>query len=763
MKKIIKYSFGIFLLLGSQWAGAQSVILEELSPQTIRTRKDELRIKRMEAESARAEMLKEAARLDIPVSVINEDGTYMELQAIEEGMPLYYTTTNTISAQTISTDKVHPGGGAGLSLTGNGETMGIWDGGGVLTTHEQLTGRVTPKEVSALSSHATHVAGTMIGSGYGDADAKGMAYQGQLISYDFSNDLIEMEAEALNGLLVSNHSYGPRRGWYQASPGVWQWYGDHRISTTEDYLFGFYDNRAKEWDELANNYPYYLIVKAAGNDRRSGPWPGTEHRYYDYTVNSWVYSTAERNVIGGVTGSDCIAQNGVAKNILTIGAVENIPGGYSGYLSVGLANFSGTGPTDDGRIKPDLVANGITVYSANSTSNSSYLLLRGTSMSTPSVSGSIGLLNQHQKNLYGGHVFRASTMKALLIHTADATGGYPGPNYKFGWGLMNTQKAAQLMSKDAADCINIKELLLTNGGRIELPIKKKGTEPLRVTIAWNDPAGTPPPASLNPTTPMLVNNLDLRVSSLSTTYMPYVLGGLANPLGAATIGDNNVDNAEQVFIDNNDDEIYRIVISHKGTLTGGSQIVSLIISGNDVIDDNLVLNSPTINYQTSYWVHNTITAQSGFNVTSSGIVEMAAGSKIDLNPGFRSDLGSNFQTYIHDKLRCVSGVFMRKGYESSDHTPGWVAGSSETESSIQVSPNPVSGLATFKYQLMDSGNETSVEIVNLLGEVIDKFELGNQSSGWHEHVYNAAHLPAGLYIYHLKSGQKIYSSKFIRN
>ena len=73
---------------------------------------------------------------------------------------------------------------------------------------------------------------------------------------------------------------------------------------------------------------------------------------------NWVSSTAYREPDGGTDGYDCIGNRGVAKNILTVGAVKDIPAGYSTPADVIIEDYSGWGPTDDGRIKPDIVANG---------------------------------------------------------------------------------------------------------------------------------------------------------------------------------------------------------------------------------------------------------------------------------------------------------------------------------------------------------------------------------------------------------------------
>ena len=129
-----------------------------------------------------------------------------------------------------------------------------------------------------------------------------------------------------------------------------------------------------------------------------------------------------------------------AKNVLTVGAIKDLPDHYHEISDVTMESYSSWGPTDDGRIKPDIVANGEKLFSCVATSNSSYNTLSGTSMATPNVSGSIILILNELKNLYPGKEFLASTIKGLVINTADKAGNTWGPDYRFGWGLMNTKK-----------------------------------------------------------------------------------------------------------------------------------------------------------------------------------------------------------------------------------------------------------------------------------------------------------------------------------
>jgi hypothetical protein len=500
----------------------------------------------------------------------------------KNGRPFYNTVDNLDAARTISTDDVWPGGGGGYNLSGSetvsGE-LGIWDAGAVLVTHNEFDGRVTQKDSPASTHyHATHVAGTMVGEGQ-NSDAKGMSFEGLLDAYDWDFDNSEMASAAAAGLKISNHSYGFITGWYNDGSD-WYWYGDISISTIEDYGFGFYGDNARAWDEIAYNAPYYNIVKSAGNDRDDdGPSSGSEHFVWD---GDWVTSTDNRNADGWDNGYDCIAWYSTAKNIITVGAVHDIPLGYAAPELVFMSNFSGWGPTDDGRIKPDISANGISLYSCiDNPSNAAYASYSGTSMSSPNVSGSLNLLIQHYEATHEAVTPLASTMKAILIHTADEAGLYPGPDYRFGWGLINTLSAADLITADAVQPGLIIEEAISEEESNTHSLFSDGSGPLRVTIVWTDPPGTPPAPSLDPPTPMLVNDLDIRLEhkQSATVYYPFVMDP-ANPANAAGTGDNIVDNVEQVHIAEPLPGGYLVTISHKGTLLPASeQWYSIIATG----------------------------------------------------------------------------------------------------------------------------------------------------------------------------------------
>jgi len=566
-------AFCVALFLPSIVASAAEI------PETAQANLEELAANlRVRSRAARTEARALALRQGWPLRQMLPDGRVFALMALRGGRPLYYTTCNALAADTVGTDELWPGGSTGLNLTGADIRLGIWDEAAVRCTHQELSGRVTQRDgAMSLSSHATHVAGTMIASGVKPA-AKGMSFAATLDAYDWDDDDAEMAAAAASGLCFSNHSYSYIHGWYYNFFGDnrWAWFGDPAISPTEDYTFGFYDETAALWDNIAFNAPHYLIVRAAGNDRSdTGPAPGTEHWVFEN--GRWVLSTATRDPDGGITGYDTIGDAGVAKNILTIGAVNDIVGGYTAPGDVVMTSFSSWGPTDDGRIKPDLVANGTALYSCVATNNTAYASYSGTSMATPNTTGTLGLLLQHYLNVRRATP-RAATMKALVIHTANEAGTSPGPDYRFGWGLLNAVGAAQVITSNAANQAIIREEVLPQGGTFMATFVATGTEPFKVTIAWTDPPGTPPPPSVDPPTQILVNDLDLRVERDGTIYYPWVLDP-STPAAAATTGDNNRDNVEQVLITTPTAGRYTVTVSHKGTLRYGTQAFSLIATG----------------------------------------------------------------------------------------------------------------------------------------------------------------------------------------
>jgi hypothetical protein len=507
------------------------------------------------------------------------DGRFIELMAIDPE-PFYYVTTNSISSRTISTSYLYADGGMGLDLSGKSVPLALWDVGGVRLDHQEMIGRVEQLDnPSMITSHSTEVAGTLVASGV-NPRAKGMAYNAFLQALDWNNDTAELATAADRGVILSNHSYGTLAGWVwnYRNDNKWAWFGNLQVDTYEDYHFGYYNYYAQDWDRIAYLSPHLLIVKAAGNDRNdTGPSAGTQYWVWDRSQLDWTVSTAPRKPDGDF---DTLAGSALAKNVLTVGAVNDIINSYSDPADVQMTSYSSWGPTDDGRIKPDVVANGSSLYSTSESSTESYHYYSGTSAAAPSACGSLALL-QELYHRYHGRYMLAATLKGLAIHTADEAGMSMGPDYKFGWGLLNIRNAADVIRKDYVQGYIILERSLSQNEDFSFRVYSDAIDPMILTLSWTDP----PPSELGPVRldardPVLVNDLDIvciRESDHETIY-PWVLD-VDHPDQPAVRAANHVDNVEHIYWQPEAEGYYRITISHTGSLQNYKQDFSLIISG----------------------------------------------------------------------------------------------------------------------------------------------------------------------------------------
>jgi hypothetical protein len=278
----------------------------------------------------------------------------------------------------------------------------------------------------------------------------------------------------------------------------------------------------------------------------------------------------------------------IAKNVVSVGSVEDaVSNGARDLNKALISSFSSYGPTDDGRIKPDLVANGHYLTSARSASTTAYGESWGTSVSVANASGTALQLLQWYEMLNPGSTLRASSLKALLLHTADDLGA-TGPDYKFGWGLINAVAAAEhiQLQADYPESRRISEDTLTTAKKLlRYWVNSDRASPIKATLCWTDPPGaaTSVPDSR---TSRLVNNLDLRIISPDgTVHEPWVMPftqhwtteSCAYP---ATTGSNSTDNVEQVVISApRTNGVYEVRVTYSGTLADSIQDFSLMISG----------------------------------------------------------------------------------------------------------------------------------------------------------------------------------------
>ena len=376
-------------------------------------------------------------------------------------------------------------------LTGKGVFVGEWDGAGV-GNHIDYNNRLTnidPFVSGGNGNHSTHVCGTFAGAGNRNPFAKGMAPEVRIFAWDFiGNITMEMDTGIVKyPFVITQNSYG-----YNPA-------GDPCVSR------GTYDINSYGIDVLVNTHPHLLHVFANGNSRGNNCVAGGFR-----TVGSGYQS---------------------AKNVLTVGAVtgEDVNSTFSSY-----------GPTIDGRIKPDVTAVGVDVYSTfpNDNYQGGY---NGTSMACPGVSGTSALLYEHFRNLNSGQNPFFHTLKAALCNTARDLGN-KGPDFSYGYGRIDGDKAAEVLENNLylVDSLSqgdtlIKKITIGPGSN---------TKEMKIFLCWQD---VPALSSVGTT---LVNNLDLVVIDPLGNIIRPLVPNFNVPTSVAIQRIDTLNTNEQIVIEN---------------------------------------------------------------------------------------------------------------------------------------------------------------------------------------------------------------------
>ena len=393
----------------------------------------------------------------------------------------------------------------GRDLLGQGIVIGEWDGAGA-GPHVDYNDRMILKQAfvaGANGNHATHVAGTMVSGGIIDPFAQGMAPKARVFSWDFNGNIpAEMDTAARrDSIVMTNNSYG---------------YGSDPCPTR-----GTYDGISRALDILVNKYPYLSHQFSSGNSRSSNCATG-----------------GYRTINGGFQA---------AKNNITVGALTATDGNSS---------FHSYGPMRDGRMKPEICAQGVNVYSTlpNNTYQGGW---NGTSMSCPGATGTIALLHERFKQVNSNKMPWAHTLKAIVCNTCDDIGN-TGPDYAFGFGRINGITASEVIEQGLWTSDSITHGNLWTDTVYVAP----GTSRFQVMLVWDDPAAAASAA------PSLVNDLDLEITdSLGKVYLPWTLDPACHTCLAVRKRDS-LNNAEQFYVDNPPSGKW--VIRVKGTKVTGN-------------------------------------------------------------------------------------------------------------------------------------------------------------------------------------------------
>jgi len=440
------------------------------------------------------------------------------VQWVEPAMPLMQPM-NDLARTAIGADVLQE---SPFSLDGGAVTVMVYDSGTADTGHPDLAGRVTIRDSVPASQHSTHVSGIIGGSGAQSAgDLRGMAPNVQMVSYglepsgdgvvlyDDIGDIEEDYHDGFNvmGASVVNNSIGSN----VAALGLpCSLEGDYSVmSAVVDALAS---------GALGQSIP---IVWAGGNERI-------------FPANCGM-------------GWRTVPPPATAKNSIVVGAI------YSDFDVI--TTFTSYGPTDDGRIRPDVVAPGCEAGGDNGVTSANlgggYMPLCGTSMAAPTVTGVIALLLQdHRQRAPAGLPDPSPDMlKAVLVQTAHDLWN-PGPDYRHGYGAVQADKALeQLRSGNGVQGV-VSQDEVWEAPVVVMP----GTAKLQATLAWIDPPGTPNVGNA------LVNDLDLVLVGPDGEFLPWTLNPSQPGAPAVRTASDRRNPVEQVTVENPTPGIWQLQV-----------------------------------------------------------------------------------------------------------------------------------------------------------------------------------------------------------
>ena len=570
--------------------------------------------------------------------------------------------------------------GAGRNYTGEGIGVMVRDDGRV-GPHIDFQGRITNLTGVSNQSHGDGVGGIMAGAGNLVPQYRGMAAGTDVYVVNYVSNFLDTPTLNLindGSVQITNSSY---------SNGC----NDGYTSITETV------------DQQTLDIPTLLHVFSAGNSNNSNCGYGAG--------NQW----------GNITGG-----HKQGKNVI---ATANV------FFDGSLVNSSSRGPAHDGRIKPDIAANGQNQISTNE--NNTYQTFGGTSGAAPGIAGISAQLYQAYGNINGGDFPPSALIKATLLNTANEAGNI-GPDYKFGWGIVNALQAVKLI-EDGRYLSDEVSQGNTNTHTINVPA---GTTQVRFMVYWSDPAASPG------ADPALVNDLDLLVTDPSNSVLePWILDPTPNPVtldNPATTGPDHLNNVEQVLINAPAAGNYDIDITGFNVPFGPQEYFVVY----ELISENLVMTYPNGGEHFQPFVSETIHWDE-VNTTEDFVLEYSVDNGSSWNTIATVPNDTHFYNWTtadeitgNALIRVTSGAFQ----DVSDETFN-IARTTNSYNIVEVCPSSatfewiaVDGAESYDFYLLGekymevvgttNTNSITIPITNPDDEMWYAISAKNDSEGW---------------------------------
>ncbi len=697
----------------------------------------------------------EQIRADLTAAQIEEIAAWGEVQWVEAYVPPRLLNDVAVRTSMMNVSNAW----TSLGLTGTNQIIAVCDTGlctgNTNTLHRDFSNRLAWAQAlgrtgdwSDPNSHGTHVAGSVLGSGsMSTGKYKGVSYQARLVFQsvqdsagslgglpDNLNDLFR--AAFTNGARIHSDSWGAENA-------------------------GYYDTDCRNLDMFVWSNRTMLIVVAAGN-------AGLD-------ANS-----------NGVVDLDSMDTPGVAKNCLTVGAAESDRPEFSSYTwgsswptnfpanpvysdeisgaydntNQGMAAFSGRGPCDDGRIKPDIVAPGTDIVSTRSkgttntgwgvvSGNTNYLWMGGTSMATPLTSGAAALARQWVTTTGGITNPSAALLKALLINGARnlspgqyGTGSYreiaaTRPDNAQGFGHVDLYNTLQPATNQFLDLYDTNSLATGQTNTFTYSVSAGSTNKFILTLVYADYWATAGSGK------KLINDLDL------TVVKP---GGTTNFANGRTSVDAT-NNVEMIEFAADEAGTYTVKVVARTVPSGSSQPYALVVRGPEADETPTApvfgANPGPVSTTTGVAVAFTVTTTAGYptpvlalqsTTASTGYTFTASSGLLNYTPP-TNDVGTRTFTFtatnasgaatqtvsvtVYEAPPAVPASIWASWTNTVAFTAAWSSVSGATGYRLDVATNGFSGgggaseLFISEYIEADSGNEKYVEIFNGTGNAVD--------------------------------------------